>query len=164
MMGVDCVFCIKISNEEQARQYTDRLLAAIKTCPGVCHRMEDIKPGLCYYCQEDTFFKTSPLSWKYCCEEDARSNNLSVVSSIADGNPEAYTIEGNNRVRFHHPYFAYFSIVSREEDGFITLHDGCRIHLNKEYQQSVIQWVNNTIDGANCFVVGDCEPLVSPQQ
>lgn len=57
-------------------------------------------------------------------------------------------------------YFAYsrFKLsVSKAatQQAYVEVHDGCRFHLNRDWQELMIQWLNKTLPNADAFVCGD---------
>ena len=67
--------------------------------------------------------------------------------------------------------FAYCNIVISKDNKYVEIHDGCRKHLNVDYQRKMIKWLNDLINknnnnnnnnnmnnnNNNIFVMGDNE-------
>lgn len=146
-MGVDCVFWIKLDVSGSGAACVQRLRAEILAngCPMMPTEAEI----------ESDATIVELLGYRlYRTPTDAEA-----AAAILHEHTRKVELKGTHRFSISPSYFAYCNLAARAyKPDWVSLCDGCRYHLNLDYQAEVIAWLKLHTGSERVFVLGDDEP------
>lgn len=162
-MGVDCVFWIRLpEDDKEGKRVTEQFqkdvqegkyLGAYASFESMPKKIQELYFSMKEYDkeQEERYFKSKD---SLPSEEQVLEYRKAIDSFYLD-DEKTVVKEVRGSLVCRYPIFAYSRLYV--EKGYVTIHDGCRRHLNEYFQAEMLDYLEKLVPDAQgaAFVLGD---------